>query len=468
MKLVGQDTSLELSGDVDLLDEHVAVTVRGDANLAVLQLFFRDVRSSGRAELIAEVRGSLERPSVAGFAAVTGGRVRHLLLPHAIENINGRISFGSRGVWFDDVLAKIGVGDKPVRLGGRVELNGLSIGQLSLTATGEDVMLRLGNGLRATLDADLALVGTVSAPTLRGTVLVKDGTWVKRVDLSTGLVGLAAGLAARTAPAGSSGSASGLPLQYDLRVRAPSSLHVDSNVAQIDGNADLTVRGTYDRPLLFGRAEVERGQVFLEGKRYVVLPGSTIDFSNPTRIQPELNLSAETRVRAPAQLYIVTVSIVGTLDKLDFPLSSDPPLPHVDIVSLLFADPMQVQDVELRALQDPQQARRDIALSAAARTGQILTAPLSSEVERAFGLDAFQIRPSLGMDPSKQINPSARLTIGKRISDRVYVTYSRSFAQVNRDEIILVEYDQNDRLGWVLSQNEDRTYALEFRVRHAF
>ena len=36
------------------------------------------------------------------------------------------------------------------------------------------------------------------------------------------------------------------------------------------------------------------------------------------------------------------------------------------------------------------------------------------------------------------------------------------------DQVILLEYDQSDRLSWVLSQNEDRTYALEMRVRHAF
>jgi hypothetical protein len=37
-----------------------------------------------------------------------------------------------------------------------------------------------------------------------------------------------------------------------------------------------------------------------------------------------------------------------------------------------------------------------------------------------------------------------------------------------QDLLILLEYDQSDRLSWVLSQNEDRTYAIDFRVRHAF
>jgi hypothetical protein len=65
------------------------------------------------------------------------------------------------------------------------------------------------------------------------------------------------------------------------------------------------------------------------------------------------------------------------------------------------------------------------------------------------------------------VNPSARITIGQRISDRIYLTYARSLSST-RDEIILLEFDQSDSLAWVLSQNEDRTYTLEFRKRHTF
>jgi autotransporter translocation and assembly factor TamB len=167
---------------------------------------------------------------------------------------------------------------------------------------------------------------------------------------------------------------------------------------------------------------------------------------------------------------MVDVGLTGTLDKLNKPLlSSDPPLPEVDILSLLFNETATVQDSELRALQNRGTAERELALAAVARTGgQLLTNPLSSEVERAFGLSTFQINPSLGVDPSQRISATARLTIGKRISDRVYVTYSRSLSSSARDDIILIEFDQTDRLSWVLSQNEDRTYALDVRVRRTF
>ncbi len=67
-----------------------------------------------------------------------------------------------------------------------------------------------------------------------------------------------------------------------------------------------------------------------------------------------------------------------------------------------------------------------------------------------------------------RLDPAARLTIGKRISDRVYLTYSRSVSSTTSDQILLLEYDQTDRFSWILSRNEDRTYALDVRVRHVF
>jgi hypothetical protein len=36
------------------------------------------------------------------------------------------------------------------------------------------------------------------------------------------------------------------------------------------------------------------------------------------------------------------------------------------------------------------------------------------------------------------------------------------------DQIILLEYDQTDRVSWILTRNEDDSYALDIRVRKEF
>jgi translocation and assembly module TamB len=227
--------------------------------------------------------------------------------------------------------------------------------------------------------------------------------------------------------------------------------------------------------LLFGRAEIERGEVRFEGRRYQVTRG-TLDFTNPNRIQPFFDVEAETRVRVPgpqSQIYRVTLRLVGTTDSLQPEFTSDPPLAPIDVLTLLFSDTAPAGDIELLALQKPNQREQDILQARATRA---LTGALSDEVGRVvqdtFGVDSFQITPML-TEPYQQssrlnVNPAARVTIGKRISDRVYLTYARSLSSSTKDELILLEYDQSDSLGWVLSQNEDRTYALEVRKRHLF
>ena len=55
-----------------------------------------------------------------------------------------------------------------------------------------------------------------------------------------------------------------------------------------------------------------------------------------------------------------------------------------------------------------------------------------------------------------------------RPTTALLVTHNAREAILLADQLVLLEYDQTDRLTWVLSRNEDRTYALEVRRRHAF
>jgi hypothetical protein len=83
-------------------------------------------------------------------------------------------------------------------------------------------------------------------------------------------------------------------------------------------------------------------------------------------------------------------------------------------------------------------------------------------------LDTVQFVPLFGLDSgaASSTNPSARVTLGKAVSDKFYLTYSRDIT--NALELYLLEYTQNDRWSWVLSRNEDHTFALDFRIRHIF
>ncbi len=468
LRLAGEGTELDVNGAIDLGAERIAVGLTGDANLGILQGFMRDVRASGRATVSASVEGPLARPSVAGRATFADGRIRHFAAPHALEAIGGTMTFDQGGIRLDGVTARLGGGE--VRFGGRIGLNGYRPGELDIEVSGRDMRLRYPEGMRSQVDADLTLRGAFEAPELGGSVFVKSAVYSRRFDTGGGLIELAGG--ATPIVAASAGPT--VPLKYDVRIVAPSTLRIENNTARIVASADLNLRGTFDRPLLFGHAEIDRGEVRFEGKRYVVTRGG-IDFSNPTKIEPFFDVEAETNVRAPGQNYRIVLSATGTFARLSYSLNADPPLPPVEILSLLLADagPGRGADVELQPYSSQRLTRSQELLQA--RAARALTGALSQGVERAvqntLGVDTFSLAPTF-MDPyqssTARLTPVARLTIGKRISDRVYLTFSRSLTTTARDQVILLEYDQSDRLSWILSQNEDNTYALDLRVRKVF
>ena len=468
-RLQGEGTRLDLTGQVALDDERVALDVEGDINLEVLQGIAPDVRSSGEARVQARVGGSWRDPVLTGEARVARGRIRHFSLPHALDAIEGRVVFDQNGVGFDEVTAELGGGR--MLFGGRVGLRGYGLGDFNLTAQATGMNLRYPAGIRSTADADLTLTGAAGVPTLGGTVFVREAIWLDVFGSGTSLLALPLA-AAEDEPAA---RAESLPLGFDLRILAPSTLRINDTNAQVVASAELMLRGTSERPLLFGNADIERGQVFFEGHRYRVTRGH-VSFSNPTAIQPAFDVEVETDIRVPGQTYRVTLGLDGSwggtaAPELEF--SSDPPLQPFEIIGLLLGDVRDPQQAEIRTLRARESSQQELIGAAGARL--LLTNPVSAGVgevvERSFGVDTFEIVPSLD-DPTTSesivLVPTARVLIGKRISDRAHVTFSRALSGANQDLIMVLEYDATDRLSWVLSQNEDQTYALDFRVRHAF
>ena len=472
LKLEGDGTALEVTGTVGLEARTIDVSAQGDANLGILQGFFRDVRSSGSANLRASVTGSFDKPEFSGAAGLKEGRIRYLSLPHGLEAINGSLAFDAGGIRVNDVRARVGRGD--VVFGGRIAMNGFVPGDLNLTAIGERMNIRYIDGFPAIVDADLGLRGSLSALVLTGTVTVRDAQWTRRFEATPDLLSLATG---EKGPLGAPAAPSAVPMSLDIHVLAPGTLRIDNNLARVRASADLRLGGTYDRPQLLGRADIVRGDLLFEGNRYVVTRGS-VDFSNPLKIDPYVDIEAETRVRVPgslgggtSQTFRVTIGVTGTSTQFTPTINSDPPLPEIDIVSLLLGQTTDL-DADLRG-RNPATASQTETELLRALTSRLLASPISAPVgrvvEETLGFDTVQITPSIGTE-SDPLNPSARVIIGKRISNRAYLTFARALggSSAVRDQIITVEYDQNDRLGFVITQTGNNTFAIDFRVRHIF
>jgi TamB, inner membrane protein subunit of TAM complex len=476
-KLAGDQTALDLSGTIDLHQGRISLDASGDANLGILQAFYPSIRSAGTATLRAQVRGPLDHPVYSGDATIAGGRVRYFSLPHSLQDLNGRLVFDAQGVRIVDALAQLGGG--AVKFGGRLGLNGFKVGMVDLTATGEQMHLRYPQDFRSTVNADLTLRGDPSLLVLGGTIRILDGLYSKPFEPNVDLLTLVS--SGGELPSAVSETAA-LPVRYDVHVLAPGTLRLENNLARIVSRADLTLNGTYDHPVLFGRADIERGEILFEGNRYRITRG-TIDFLNPSRIQPFFDLEAEGRIRSTSpslgsgmsatDAYRVTFAVSGSLDgRLNMSLNSDPPLPTVDVISLVFGQPTgDLSNPELRSLnaQTSAQTEEQLLKAMIVRLGAgTIINPLGRAVEQALGFDTVQIIAGLGSS-ADALTPTARLVLGKRLSNRAYLTYARALSTTtNGDQVIVLEYDQSDRLGWILTQTGANTFAVDMRVRRSF
>jgi translocation and assembly module TamB len=154
----------------------------------------------------------------------------------------------------------------------------------------------------------------------------------------------------------------------------------------------------------------------------------------------------------------------GTLERVYPTLSSDPHLSQVAILSLLAgADESVVASLD---------SRRDDAQARLAATGAYTLAAgrLSEEVglergaERLFRLSRFSIDPSAVR--GDVTNPTARLTVGKRVTPDMALVYSVDL-RGSEERLVSVEYTLSERLSVLLTRAEPGGFGFDLRLRQS-
>jgi autotransporter translocation and assembly factor TamB len=436
-----------LGGSMDLATEALDLEAEGVVSLGVLQSLYPNLSASGETTLSAEVTGSREHPSLSGYAELHDGSVRFEGFRQALGGLRGRVVFDNRTVRLSDLHGVFGSG--PVQISGSVGLEGIRPSTLDVTVRGSGVRLRYPEGLVATLEGDLSLVGGADERMVTGALVLQDAVWSREYDLAAGILSDREGLDLFSDLAESDALRD---LRLDVSIRAPGSLKVRNGLAVIDASADLELRGTLGHPVLLGQSEAQQGDIYFLGQRYNITHGK-IDFVDPSRVEPFVDLTAETRVRS----YRVELRLTGTPERFYPELSSDPPLRTVDILRLLAgANEREI----LVGTEEEELAGVGVA--------SLLTERLSQEVgkraERLFGLDRFSIDPFLVGQFS---NPTARVSLGKQISRQLSINYSTNL-NATTEAIILIEYTPQGPMSWVLSRDEEGDVGLDVKFRKSF
>ncbi len=85
--------------------------------------------------------------------------------------------------------------------------------------------------------------------------------------------------------------------ELNIRITGSENISIDNNIARapVKIAGEMLVKGIVSKPVLLGRLETTEGYVYFRNNEFKVISAS-VDFVDPNRIKPVINLTAETTV----------------------------------------------------------------------------------------------------------------------------------------------------------------------------
>jgi autotransporter translocation and assembly factor TamB len=446
LKFTGPATKLAVSGEAKLKKD-VALALSGSANISLLRLLFQEVEySDGLAELMLAVRDNWSSPDVTGDLRIRNGAIKIRDIPQTFTALNGRIAFSEGRVVVDSLTGEMGGGT--LEISGGIQLAGLTVRDFSFKALGTDISVRYPAGLTSTLSGELYYEGNAAEQTLSGEVGVKQARYEKQVEWKTMLVEMARGLyQKKKTDVGWIGDT-----HLNIRFHGQEGFLLQNNLARMPLDVDVLLRGTINMLQLVGRMEARRGVVYFRNNDFKILHASA-DFIDPARLNPVLDIQAETRVRD----YLIRLSVTGTAERALVTFISEPPLSDSDILGVLT---LGKTGTELKG----KEAGVGMGEAVSFATGQFQDI-FEQRARSLTGLDRFQVDPYVSTGDTSV----PRVTVGKEIvRDKLYVTYSSNVGASTPEPIIKVEYVLNRNLSVVGEQNELGKIGADVKFRFEF
>ncbi len=434
---------LRMSGTLQLREGlPVDLDVESKLSTRWLRLFTPELDLPGQFELQARLHGPAGSPRVEGTGRLRLDAFVWPLSPQTVEGLRAEFTLTDNAVALDTLSAEIGGGTLAMR--GEVQL-GRGAAESGIdyefTARATDVKLLYPEGWQQQGDATLRLVKTPQGRQVEGTVQLAEMRFQESLGLSMAEAARQLVVPQRIEIVRTETWLTSTALDVDIQ--GPEALRVRNQEANLRGDVELTLGGDLARPVLTGKVELEPGgTVVYAGNDYQVERG-LLTFADPQRLEPTIDLLARARVRQ----YRVALNVSGTFDRLDARVSSDPPLPDLDVIRLITSGRAQEQELDAETL----------------LYGQA-TSAVTERVSSLFGFDTLRIDPLLqGSDAVSTV----RVTVGKRLSKDWFLTYSRD-PSTTEEDILEAEWQVTPEMTLVFTQNGDGSFSVDARWESRF
>jgi translocation and assembly module TamB len=441
--LRGADTDFHIAGSARFAgDRALSLRVDGAVSLQLLPGFVPRLEATGRAQVNAAIGGTVPSPRFNGKVHVEGANFRYGDFPAGLSNVAGDFNFDTTRMMFENVTAESG--------GGHLAIGGTATygdGPLSYTlnAHSDQIRIRYPAGMSWLLGGTLRLSGNTQAATLSGRIVVDRLLMAEGFDIAGILV------SAKEPVSGPTTTSPFLRnLQFDIEADSGPDARLEWSGARFQTEASLRLRGTWEHPIFLGHIHLLSGEMNFRGNRYTVSRGD-INFANPFRLDPVLNIELTTTIRQ----YEVTLDFTGPASRLTLAYRSDPPLPSSDIIALLALGQTSEESAQRTA------TGQNAGLGASALLSEAISSELGGRIQRLFGISHFSVGPSISTLVTPQQQTSiASVTIEQQVSRGLVITYITDIT-TTQYQVIQIEYTINREYSVVGLRDENGIFGVD-------
>lgn len=437
-------TSFNIQGVVDI-NREIDISMEGRSSLSPLKGFSKKIETiRGESEFVLSISGRWDSPKINGGLTISNVFLGIKGIPHRLSNAKGYLYIDEDRIVMDKISGKIGGGD--IEMSGITYLKGFKMKKFYIDSVVNDITINLSKDFPVNFNGNLLLRGTPESRSLSGEIRIKRARYKERVEWKSWLLKAKP----KERPKGEIGAIEDTEL--NVKIYGADNITIDNNIARAQVKLDMLLRGTLFQPVIFGRVESVSGNVYFRNNEFRIEKASA-DFSDPKRINPVMEIVATATIKG----YNIRLNLQGQMEHFNLSLMSDPPLPEIDILSLLTVGKF---GKELKGIES--------GIGAGEATS-FLTGKMQDVIEERVrsltGLDRLEVDPYVSKTTGA-ISP--RITVSKRLlGDRLYVTYSSAVGTAENN-VLKLEYIFNKNVSLIGVRDEKGGVGGDIKFRFEF
>ncbi|MEX2519828.1 MAG: translocation/assembly module TamB domain-containing protein [Paracoccaceae bacterium] len=386
----------------------------------------------GVARIALQLSGTVAKPEFGGEVGLTDGRYENLDTGTILVNITARSQMELGGGMTINLDADDGSG-APVAA--RIELKDGDV-DARVQATSATLVRR--DDVTAVLSVDIAAVGPLTGPDVRGTINI-DRAEVRLVAATPPGVADLGPVRIKGQPIEPEPAAAGGDITLHVDVTGPQDIYVRGRGLDSEWKVDLEIRGTAATPIIKGAVEKRRGVLSFLGRSFDLDRGA-VRFTGAPGIDPTLDV----------QLYHENegvrggVTVAGTAKAPDISFTSRPSLPEEEVLPrVLFGRSKQSLS-----------AGEALSLALGLATLMDGTGGAIGGVRGAVGLDVLRI------DDTEE---GAAVTLGSNVTDDVFVGAKQPIGGGSGSVVVEIEIYEDFNIESEVGPDVGTSFGLKWK-----